>query len=512
MSSDTLFEFRESQGAKRSLMQMMRDPIMMGRMCFPDVFKMDSPDFHYWIANAYLDDHKQKHNIIAPRGHAKSTICGGIIPLHHIMFDQGHKLVLLVSKTQGHAIRLLKDIKFLLDDHPRFNSFFGDWGTHTFQRDTRHEAILKDGSAIVCAGTGQHIRGLKDNFQRPTLIIFDDPEDENNTKTAEAMQHNLDYLEKGIVPAMDKKRGKVMVIGTPLHERCMVMSLKEMSGWHTQHYSAEHNPDQKQPLWPELWSWDELMAEKKDKEDNQRLSVYYQELCCKIIPDETRLFRPDYLQYYEQGQIDRVGSHAFLNVRPTTKNGEPLGKWETVPVNIYTGIDPATSTSSTSDWFVIFHVAIDHKGRRFVLPYVRERLAPSDAIQRIVNEYKKWKPKRVSIETSGQQETFRDILRNMEGIHIPGLSHKHSPRDKKEKRHLELLEPYLRGQKVFIQRNMKPLVDEMMMHPKGKHDDLLDGMYYAFLHARQPHHNKTKLKRDKLQFPEPRIDNNWQLA
>lgn len=501
-----------SRDEAAELIQTMReDPVFMGQFCFPEVFKYDSPPFHYWITRAYLDSSKQKHNIIAPRGHAKSTIVGGLLPLHHILFDEGKKLVLLVSKTQTHAIRLLNDIKYLLDEHPRFNALFGDWGQHTFQRNTRHEVVLKDGSMIVCAGTGQQIRGLKDKFQRPTLIVFDDPEDENNTKTAEAMADNLNYLEKGMVPAMDKERGRVLVIGTPLHERCMVMTLKEMSGWHTQHYSAEHDPSRQIPLWPQLWSWSDLMAEKAEKEDNNRLSVYYQELCCKIIPDETRLFRPEYLQYW-RGSLDWVGGYAFLDVQLSEKNGRPIGDSRKVPVSIYTGIDPATSTSSSSDWFVIFHLAVDHAGNRYVLPYVRERLAPSDAIQRIVNEFKKWRPRLVSIETSGQQETFRDILRNMEGLHIPGLSRKHNPTDKKEKRHLELLEPYLRARKVYIQRDMKALVDEMMMHPKGKHDDLLDGMYYAMLHARQPYHNMTKLTRSGLAEQPGPVENNWQLA
>lgn len=504
-------EFSETKPGLSVRQSFKYDPVLMGRVCFPEVFTLPSPDFHKWIVSAYLDRSKQKHNIIAPRGHAKSTIVGGIIPLHHILFDEGKKLILLISKTQGHAIRLLTDLKWLLDNSPKFNQVFGDWGRGTFRRDTRHEVVLKDGSTIVCAGTGQHIRGLKDRFQRPTLIIFDDPEDENNTKTAEAMADNLDYLQKGIVHAMDRRRGRVMVIGTPLHERCMVMTLKEMSDWHSQHYSAEHDPDNEVALWPSHISWEELMKEKQGMEESQRLSVYYQELCCKIIPDETRLFRPEYIQYYE-GSTEWVGSHGFLKHRMITSYGDPVSDWQTVPINIYTGIDPATSTSTVADWFVIFHTAVDHRGNRFVLPYVRERLAPSDAIQRILAEYYKWNPKMVSIETSGQQETFRDILRNMEGVHIPGLSRKHSPREKKEKRHLELLEPYLRGGKVYLQRGMKPLIDEMMMHPKGKHDDLLDGMYYSFLHAKQPYHNMTKLKRDKMQYPETPIENRWQLA
>lgn len=496
----------------KSLKERFRhDPLLMGYTLFPSIFKLKSPQFHEQITGAYLNKTQNKHVIIAPRGHAKSTIVGGLIPLHHLMFDEGKKLILLISKTQGHAIRLLNDIKFMLDNFGAFNRLFGDWGSATFRRDTRQEVVLKDGSMIVCAGTGQHIRGLKNEFQRPTLIIFDDPEDENNTKTAEAMESNLNYLLKGIVHAMDRHRGRVMVIGTPLHERCMVFTLKDMEDWNALHFSAEHDPETQTSLWPAHLSWDELMKEKQSYKASNRLSVYYQELCCKVIADEQRLFRPEYIQYYTGG-VEWSGKYAFMNIQLTDRHGAPKGESERVPVNIYTGIDPATSTSSTADYFVIFHIAIDHKGRRFILPYVRERLPPSMAIERIVSEYKKWRPQRVSIETSGQQETFRDILRNMEEISIPGLARKHNPSDKKEKRHLELLEPYLRAGKVYFRRDQKDLRDEMMMHPKGRHDDLLDGMYYAFLHAKQPYHNDKKISKQNSEERYGEIDNEWQLA
>lgn len=503
--------FGQTPEGKRLIQDIKYDPVLMGNVCFPSVFKLNSAEFHREICDAYLDRTHNKHVFIAPRGHAKSTILAGIIPLHHIMYDEGQKTILLISKTQSHAIRLLNDIKFLLDNFPDFNALYGDWGTHTFIRDTRHEVVLKDGTTIICAGTGQHIRGLKKDFQRPTLIIFDDPEDENNTKTAEAMEANLNYLLKGMVHALDRKRGRVLVIGTPLHERCMVYTLRDMPDWNALHYSAEADPENEVALWPEHMSWEELMEEKANYEANSRLSVYYQELCCKIIADEQRLFRPEYINYYEGG-LEWRGKYPFLNVQQVNRYGEKIGEKQRVPVAIYTGIDPATSTSSTADWFVIFHIAIDHRGRYFILPYVRDRLPPSQAIDRIVAEYKKFKSRRVSIETSGQQETFRDILRMRDDVHIPGLSRKHNPSDKKEKRHLELLEPALRDGKVYFRRGMKELIDEMMMHPKGRHDDLLDGMYYAFLHARQPYHNDTKLNKRLEQQDTSQIENQWQLA
>jgi hypothetical protein len=39
---------------------------------------------------------------------------------------------------------------------------------------------------------------------------------------------------------------------------------------------------------------------------------------------------------------------------------------------------------------------------------------------------------------------------------------------------------------MYIKRKHQDLVDEMFQFPKGKNDDLLDGIWYALIHARAP--------------------------
>ena len=58
--------------------------IMFGKVIMPNMFSVPSPEFHYKIADAIVDDSNKQINIIAPRGHAKSSIVGGVYPLFHI--------------------------------------------------------------------------------------------------------------------------------------------------------------------------------------------------------------------------------------------------------------------------------------------------------------------------------------------------------------------------------------------------------------------------------------------
>ena len=77
------------------------------------MFSAKSPDFHYDLAGHIMNPDNKQINIIAPRGHAKSSVVGGILPLHHLMFGEGKKLIVLSSRTQDHAVKLLGLIKDL---------------------------------------------------------------------------------------------------------------------------------------------------------------------------------------------------------------------------------------------------------------------------------------------------------------------------------------------------------------------------------------------------------------
>ena len=117
------------------------------------MFSSESPNFHYDITKKLLDPDVSQLNIIAPRGHAKSSIVAGVYPLFHLMFDKGPKVIVLVSRTQGHATKLLGTIKDVLDYSKEFRHFFGYWGMQSARKWSNAEIELKDGSVIICKGT-----------------------------------------------------------------------------------------------------------------------------------------------------------------------------------------------------------------------------------------------------------------------------------------------------------------------------------------------------------------------
>ena len=465
---------------------MRHDMMLFGKVCIPSMFSAKSPDFHYEIAGHLMDMENKQINIVAPRGHAKSSLIGGILPLHHLFYGEGRKLIVLVSRTQDHAVKLLGLIKDTLDYSEQCRQMFGYWGQHSAKSWAKAEIELKDGSMIICKGTGQQLRGIKIGNQRPSLIIIDDPEDENNTKTAEAMEGNLRWLLQSAVPSVDPFKGRIIVIGTPQHERCMVETLKEMHGW----LNLTYKPDieNKKALWEEWWSIKKLLEKKKELESINRLSVFYREYMCEIVGDEDQLFRADDIRYYDGNVHIDSEKNAYLNItHPETKQ---------VPINIFTGVDPASSTKQTADYSVIFNIGIDPEGNRYVLPYYRKRATPLNLAEAIVNNFRKYRSQKTRIESVGYQEMLREyVIKRCEDekLFIAGLNIKENPRNSKSRR-LESLQPiFARGQ-VHIKKDMQDLLNELLLFPRGKHDDLLDGFYYANKGAYTPYHEAQKDK------------------
>ena len=475
--------------------------IMFGKIIMPNMFSASSPDFHYQIADSLMDDNQKQVNIIAPRGHAKSSIVGGVYPLYHIMNDSGAKLIVLVSRTQDHAIKLLGTIKDTIEYSQSFRQIYGYWGQHNAKQWSKTEIELKDGSMIICKGTGQQLRGIKVGSQRPTLIIVDDPEDENNTKTAEAMEQNLRWLLQSAVPSLDPRRGKICVIGTPQHQRCLVEVLKEMKGWVNMHFSPDL--DKKIALWEAWQPIEKLLQKKSELESIGRSSVFYREYMCQIVGDEDQLFKDAYIQYHSyELKIDKDDKHYLMD-----------GDSE-IPVNVFMGVDPASSVRKTADYSVIMPVAVDENNNRYILQYYRQRATPMQLAESIIEYFKLFKPVKVRVESVGYQEMLREYLRQRcdeEKIFISGLEIKENPRTSKSSR-LETMQPYFAQKKMFMLESLVEMRDELLLYPRGKHDDLLDGLFYAMKKCYPPHH-KTIVKESKKSYNQLIGDDiSWKIA
>lgn len=476
--------------------------LLFGKATLPSMFSVKSPQFHRELTANFQDEQVKLLNVIAPRGHAKSSLAGTLWVLHHLMFHPNEvKFVVLVSKTEGHAKRLISTLKDALNFNASLRKYVGYWGEFGAKTWKENEIVLKDNSMVLARGTGQMVVGLKHLNQRPTLVILDDPEDMDNTKTAEAMNYNLEWLLQQLLPTRDPLVGRVAVIGTPQHQRCMVETLKGASNWKTLQYKALQ--DDGTALWPEWMSAEKLLKEKEGMDSIGKVSAWYREYQCQVVGSEDQLFQSGMIRYYD-GHVENVGRAPLLVLKLED------GSVRKVPIILFMGIDPASSTSVKADYSVIMVVGIDDKGNRYVIDYFRRRVTPMVLSEEIMKMYERYRPAKTRIESVGYQEMLREYLRSKK--YIPGLEIKETPRTMKSKR-LEALQPYFAQGLVYLKKEHRDLVDELIMYPRGKHDDLLDGLYYAMKGVYKPLHTLTDaLKREDQILLESRQKVDWMVV
>lgn len=347
---------------------------------------------------------------------------------------------------------------------------------------------------LIAVGTGQQARGLKHIHQRPTLIVTDDPEDEENTKTEERMDGNMRWLLQAILPSLDADIGRAVVIGTPQNHGCMVVSLHNTVGWTSAWFgndlSTEKSTwdgdsyDHDTLLWPELMGSDILRGKMDMARSLGKLSSYYREYECKVVGDEDQLFKPEYFQDYE-GELlkDLLGNH-YMKITHVQRSGQLVELEEPIkkPVNVFMGIDPASSTAKTADYSVIMVIAMDKERNRYIVDYIRRRMPPAALLQAVKNTYEIYQPLRSKAETIAAQEYIVSLLRE-EGIYIIG----DKPRTGKEER-LVHLEPMFSQSKCRTKPHMTDLKQEFLQFPRGKHDDIMDALDLADSVAYPPVH------------------------
>jgi len=191
-----------------------------------------------------------------------------------------------------------------------------------------------------------------------------------------------------------------------------------------------------------------------------------------------------------------------------------------IPVNVYMGVDLAYETNARSDFQVIVTIAIDSDRNIYLVDYYREHSPLYDMPREIIDIARKYHPvRRVNVEKVGAQGIIKDHVNKLAGSDrklAPGLSQGIRPPGgiKKEDRLEALLCPIVNRRKLFIKKEHDAIVDEMFEFPKGRNDDLLDGLWYAVTTAKPPKSSAIDINKlgERLEKRESNLANrtiNW---
>ena len=458
------------------------DLIYFGRAFLPNDFlnKSQSPSFHYEVAKKLITTKPGARVCnIMPRGFGKSILAKAAI-LHKICFSPSEErnFIAWVAEEQGQAIDHLKYIRNHLESNRSIQYYFGQLaGDLAGKRWTEKDLVTAKGDRIIAKGTSQRLRGRTEIDVRYTGIILDDFESELNTKTPERRSEIKKWVVSTVYPALEESPGRegwIWLSGTIVHfDSFLQMTIdgfneakqnKESYPWDLNFYRAIEN---EKPIWEEQFPLSKLERKKAEFAEAGMLNKFAQE----------------YMNYA------RDASSASFKIDL---------KGESIPINVYIGVDIAATATSTSDYQAIVVIGVDSDKNRYVLDYYRERIPTFDLPEIIIQYANKYAPvRRVTIETVAAQEMVRDMTTRLASTDrrlMPGIFKGVKPPGgiKKQDRLETSLGAIVNSKKLYIRKSMTDLVDEMFEHPVSKHDDLMDALYYADYFARPPASSRFK--------------------
>lgn len=459
---------------------------LFGQTCFPTAYKKETPNFHREVYNMFQDESQKRVVIAAPRGTAKSTICSLILPLWKVAFKKSTEdlFIVIISESRAQSINFLSRIKYHLNTSTAFKTLFGDLSEATHIKWREDEIVLANGARIVAAGTGQRIRGFIEGDTRPNLIIMDDFESEKNANTPEARAKNKKWLTEAVEPSLSDD-GRLIVIGTVISEDCFLYWAKASGEWETMWYEICGKNMKDNLLWPEKFPIERVMKIRNGFASVGNLNGFFQEYMNEAQAPENAPFKPAFMKHHHLILERDDRGQWYLTDRPESEvlAGETR---RIIPVDLYQGIDPASSLSLHADYFVIVTLALDKDGTVYMIDIFMKRLNPADQPAKIIELFKKYRPRRVRIETVAYQEALRSNVRaemQRQNLYIPGLEKGLKPRTPKNERLFSLV-PLFARKKFFLREEDIEVERQFLSYPKGKHDDAIDAIWMALQNAK----------------------------
>lgn len=241
--------------------------IEWGPRFVPQWFYDSMSPLHYKLAEIGDDleiNRGQKILVVAPRGNAKSTWISMTIPLKAIC-KGSEKYILLIADTADQAKKYLATLKDELLNNEELRKKYpiacqeGEvWNADRIE--------TKNGVCVEALGKGNNVRGRKYKHYRPTMIIVDDPQGDEDIISPVTRKKDIEWVDKALVPA-GTKTTNIFIVGTMLHREAIVGVIANRPDFKTIIFSAIMAwPTCKDTLWK---TWAELynskQAEKADE-------------------------------------------------------------------------------------------------------------------------------------------------------------------------------------------------------------------------------------------------------
>lgn len=278
---------------KKRIAQGKKDYKFFVETYFRHLATEECPDFIIKEANTIL---KNKRDFAAEemaRGHGKSVHFDIFIPLWLWINGENH-LTVVASATYNAAKVLLSDLQAEFESNPLLKHDFGaqlkhgDWAEGEFK--------TKDGCAFYARGRGQKLRGLRNGRWRVQYFVFDDGDDDEQSRNPKRVRDTIDWIKKAAINTGDIGIFRFYIVNNRIAPLTVLVHFAEQPGWrHTKVNALDKDGN---PTWHQKYTKEHFL--------NLEKVIGYLAFQTEYMNNpivEGRIFKHEYFQYKKMNKL-----------------------------------------------------------------------------------------------------------------------------------------------------------------------------------------------------------------
>lgn len=441
-----------------------KDISFFASLCIPEVCVYELPVFYLGCFQLLMQRNPGQIGKLLrfalglPRGHAKTTFIKVLI-CWMIVYDEA-QFILIVCANADLAQLLLADIHDILSSD-NITAVYGDWlgGLSINSADTKKSRYHNKAVSIVARGWEGGIRGINLKHARPDVIFCDDVQTKKNSESLTDSANLLSTLVGTIFKAVSPRGNRIIIyVGNMYSDNCVLGKLKKNPYWISLVTGAILEDGQ--PLWPELFSLEDLMEGYYHDESLGMSHVWFAE----VMNDPTSTAQ---------------------NIFPHGLPDSPFEEFQlSNPDGAFITIDPAGFRKNSDDNVICVHLKLGE--RSAIVETAKGIMDPEQLILKALALAVKWRCSLIGVEDTGYQMTLGFWLMKyiaqfqMHGLAVVPL--KPHGRSKESRIRLFIAELYNESYYLHDPQTRRDFTWQASTYKLGKSDnkdDLLDACAYG---------------------------------
>lgn len=433
-------------------------------LCIPEVCMYELPVFYLGCFQLLMQRNPGQIGKLLrfalglPRGHAKTTFIKVLI-CWMIVYDEA-QFILIVCANADLAQLLLADIHDILSSD-NITAVYGDWlgGLSINSADTKKSRYHNKAVSIVARGWEGGIRGINLKHARPDVIFCDDVQTKKNSESLTDSANLLSTLVGTIFKAVSPRGNRIIIyVGNMYSDNCVLGKLKKNPYWISLVTGAILEDGQ--PLWPELFSLEDLMEGYYHDESLGMSHVWFAE----VMNDPTSTAQ---------------------NIFPHGLPDSPFEEFQlSNPDGAFITIDPAGFRKNSDDNVICVHLKLGEKSA--IVETAKGIMDPEQLILKALALAVKWRCSLIGVEDTGYQMTLGFwLMRYIAQFQMHGLAVvplKPHGRSKESRIRLFIAELYNESYYLHDPQTRRDFTWQASTYKLGKSDnkdDLLDACAYG---------------------------------